>query len=101
MKMPLVWGDLGKLLLAAFLGGLIGLEREAKHRPAGLRTNLFICVGAAIFTLLSDQLAGQHAWDHTRIAHRLFRVLDSSGRVQSSMLAMTWLPASHRRQLCL
>lgn len=69
--MVLVWNDLGKLLLAAFLGGLIGLEREAKHRPAGLRTNLFICLGAAMFTLLSDELAGQHTGDHTRIAAQI------------------------------
>jgi putative Mg2+ transporter-C (MgtC) family protein len=69
--MPLPWGDLEKLLLAALLGGLIGLEREAKHRPAGLRTNMFICVGAAMFTLLSDQLAGAHTGDHTRIAAQI------------------------------
>lgn len=69
--MHLVWGDLEKLLLAAFLGGLIGLEREAKHRPAGLRTNLFICMGAAMFTLLSDQLAVEHIGDHTRIAAQI------------------------------
>jgi putative Mg2+ transporter-C (MgtC) family protein len=69
--MQVVWSDLGRLLLAAFLGGIIGLEREAKHRPAGMRTNLFICVGAAMFTLLSDQLAGQHTGDHTRIAAQI------------------------------
>lgn len=66
-----VWIDLVKLLLAAFLGGVIGLEREARHRPAGLRTNLFICMGAALFTVLSDQLAGQHTGDHTRIAAQI------------------------------
>jgi putative Mg2+ transporter-C (MgtC) family protein len=64
-------GDLAKLLLAAALGGLIGLERETKHRPAGLRTNLFICMGAAMFTLLSDQLAVLHVGDHTRIAAQI------------------------------
>ena len=69
--MPLIGADIAKLLLAAFLGGVIGLEREAKHRPAGLRTNLFICLGAAMFTLLSDQLAGQHTGDHTRIAAQI------------------------------
>jgi putative Mg2+ transporter-C (MgtC) family protein len=67
----LVIGDLEKLIVAAVLGGLIGLEREAKHRPAGLRTNLFICVGAAMFTLLSDQLAAAHGGDHTRIAAQI------------------------------
>ncbi len=64
-------GDLEKLIIAAALGGLIGLEREARHRPAGLRTNLFICMGAAMFTLLSDQLAGTHTGDHTRIAAQI------------------------------
>src|SRR5436309_9486165 len=64
-------GDLEKLALAALLCGLIGLERQAKHRPAGLRTNLFICLGAAMFALLSDELAGAHTGDHTRIAAQI------------------------------
>ena len=71
LPFPMIAGDIGKLLLAAVLGGLIGLEREAKHRSAGLRTNLFICMGAAMFTLLSDQLAGAHTGDHTRIAAQI------------------------------
>ena len=32
-----------RLVLAAVLGGIIGLERELKRKPAGLRTNMFIC----------------------------------------------------------
>jgi putative Mg2+ transporter-C (MgtC) family protein len=48
---------LGRLLLAAVLGGLIGVERELKAKPAGLRTTLLICVGAAMFTELSLDLA--------------------------------------------
>ncbi len=60
-----------RLVLAAILGGAIGLEREIKHRPAGLRTNLFICLGAAMFTLLSDELAIEHIGDHTRIAAQI------------------------------
>jgi len=60
-----------RLVLAAILGGAIGLEREFKHRPAGLRTNLFICVGAAMFTLLSDELAVKFIGDHTRIAAQI------------------------------
>jgi putative Mg2+ transporter-C (MgtC) family protein len=42
-----------RLILAAILGGAIGIERELKHKPAGLRTNMFICFGAAMFTILS------------------------------------------------
>jgi len=66
-----ILGDVERLALAAVLGGLIGLERQAKQRPAGLRTNLLICVGAALFTLLSDELAGAHTGDHTRIAAQI------------------------------
>src|SRR5215831_9724107 len=58
-----------RLTLAAILGGVIGLERELKHRPAGLRTNMFICFGAAMFTTLSLELAtGNEA---TRIASQI------------------------------
>jgi putative Mg2+ transporter-C (MgtC) family protein len=57
-------------LLAAILGGLIGLERELKQRPAGLRTNMFICFGAALFTLLSRGLAAEPS-DYTRIAAQI------------------------------
>lgn len=60
------------LLLAAFLGGLIGLERELKHRPAGLRTHMFICIGSAMFTILSAELANVFGiGDHTRIAAQI------------------------------
>ncbi len=41
------------LIIAAFLGGLIGLEREVGRRPAGLRTNMLVAVGSALFTMLS------------------------------------------------
>lgn len=58
-----------RLLLAALLGGVIGLEREFKHRPAGLRTNMFICFGAAMFTLLSVALS--NGSDATRIASQI------------------------------
>lgn len=59
-----------RLVLAAVLGGLIGLERELKHRAAGLRTNMFICFGAAMFTLLSQKLAGVPS-DSARIAAQI------------------------------
>jgi putative Mg2+ transporter-C (MgtC) family protein len=59
-----------RLLVAAILGGLIGLERQLRHKPAGLRTNMFICFGAAMFTILSKQLAGTEA-DSARIAAQI------------------------------
>jgi putative Mg2+ transporter-C (MgtC) family protein len=63
--------SLVRLVLAAVLGGLIGLERELKHQPAGLRTNMFICFGSALFTVLSDALAVEHLGDHTRISAQI------------------------------
>lgn len=60
-----------RLIIAAFLGGVIGLEREMKRKPAGLRTNMFICFGAAMFTILSEELASQWPGDHTRIAAQI------------------------------
>lgn len=71
MASGIVASSLARLVLAAVLGGVIGLERELKHRPAGLRTNMFICFGAALFTILSDALAVEHIGDHTRISAQI------------------------------
>ena len=49
---------------------MIGLERQLRHKPAGLRTNMFICFGAAMFTVLSRQLAGVES-DSARIAAQI------------------------------
>lgn len=45
-----------RLLLAAGLGAAIGLEREYRRKPAGLRTNILIALGSALFTMLSLRL---------------------------------------------
>jgi putative Mg2+ transporter-C (MgtC) family protein len=50
-----------RLLLAAGLGAAIGIEREFHRKPAGLRTNILIAVGAALFTTLSIQFGGAGA----------------------------------------
>jgi putative Mg2+ transporter-C (MgtC) family protein len=42
-------------MLALLLGGLIGWEREQHERPAGLRTHILVCVGAALITQVSSQ----------------------------------------------
>src|SRR2546428_11855775 len=47
-----------RLLLAAGLGAAIGIERESRQKPAGLRTNILIALGSALFTMLSIQLGG-------------------------------------------
>lgn len=61
----------GRLLLAAALGGLVGLERELRHKPAGLRSMLLISVGSALYTIISYEAAGSFGGDHTRIAAQI------------------------------
>ena len=46
---PISWLEVsGRLLLAATLGGIIGWDRELKRKPAGLRTNILVSLGAAL-----------------------------------------------------
>ena len=52
-----------RLVLAAGLGAAIGLEREWRQKPAGLRTNILIALGAALFTTISLRLGGSSETD--------------------------------------
>ena len=57
-----------RLTVAAALGGAIGLERELRERQAGLRTHLVVCVGSALFTLVSAYAFTSPRVDPSRIA---------------------------------
>ena len=59
-----------QLLLAVLLGGAIGIERELKGKPAGLRTNVLICIAAVLFTTLSVRLS-QGRGDPGRLAAQI------------------------------
>lgn len=63
---------LGRLLIAAFLGSLIGIERERKHRAAGLRTHIIVSVASCLIMLISidgyKAFYGNETWDATRFA---------------------------------
>jgi putative Mg2+ transporter-C (MgtC) family protein len=70
--MELDWVDVGKLLAAVVAGAVIGLERETHDKPAGFRTNILICLGAALFTVVSERMAdGAPSVDRTRIAAQI------------------------------
>ncbi|MFQ5996833.1 MAG: MgtC/SapB family protein [Dehalococcoidales bacterium] len=56
-----------RLLLAAALGAIIGYQRERAKKPAGLRTHVLICIGAALFTVVSIYGFGA-ASDPARVA---------------------------------
>jgi putative Mg2+ transporter-C (MgtC) family protein len=45
-----------RLFLAALVGGIIGYERQSSHRPAGLRTHILVCVGAALAMVTSKYI---------------------------------------------
>ena len=42
-----------RLVLAVVAGGFIGLEREVVHKPAGVRTHMLVCLGSALFVLVT------------------------------------------------
>ena len=58
-----------QLGLAVILGGAVGLERELGGKPAGLRTNILICMGSVLYTKLSIALGV--AGDHSRVAAQI------------------------------
>lgn len=70
----LPWNTAGRVTLAAILGGIIGVEREWRGRPAGFRTNILIAIGACLFTVLSIEgfpLNDSSAQDSARVAAQI------------------------------
>lgn len=69
---PLPVDLVGRLALAVLLGGIVGIERELSGKPAGLRTNILICLGSALLMDLSITVGivgdGQRVGDPARIA---------------------------------
>ena len=51
-----IWRVILRLGIACILGGLIGFEREAEHKRAGLRTHMLVALGSALFTLIAAEL---------------------------------------------
>lgn len=99
-----------RLLLAAALGGMIGLEREHSGKPAGFRTNMLICLGAALITEVSYIVAfkAHTQWGSTadpgRIAAQIISgigflgagtIIHNRGSVQGLTTAATlWVVAA-------
>jgi putative Mg2+ transporter-C (MgtC) family protein len=59
-----------RLVIALVIGGAIGLEREFKGKPAGMRTNMLICIGSCLVMIVSIEIArtAPHVSDPGRIA---------------------------------
>src|SRR5690349_17224583 len=61
-----------RLTVAAVLGAIIGIERDLRRRPAGVRTSLFVCLATALFTILSGEIAHRFGdTGSTRIASNI------------------------------
>jgi putative Mg2+ transporter-C (MgtC) family protein len=65
------WETLVRLALAFLLGGLVGWERESVDKPAGLRTHILVCVGAALFALVSREGFFGSGADPSRVASNI------------------------------
>jgi putative Mg2+ transporter-C (MgtC) family protein len=101
----MVWPDdvLG-IVLATVFGAAIGLEREISGKAAGLRTNVLICLGAAVFTIISKQMAIGPNATPTRIAAQIVTgvgflgagaiIQDRGGVFGLTTAATIWLVAS-------
>lgn len=96
--------DILAVVLAAILGGIIGIEREFRRKAAGLRTNVLICIGAAVFTIISRKMGGAGEQSMTRIAAQVVTgvgflgagaiIRDQGGILGLTTAATIWLVAS-------
>ena len=77
-----------RMLLATLCGGLIGMEREFKHRPAGFRTHILICLGAAMTTLTSQYLY-LHMHYYTDMARLGAQVVAGIGFIGAGTIIVT------------
>ena len=78
-----------RMILAVLCGGIIGIEREFKRRPAGFRTHILICLGAAMTTLTSQYLfLYMHYYtDMARLGAQVVAGIGSSVQAPSSLPA--------------
>jgi putative Mg2+ transporter-C (MgtC) family protein len=101
------WPQMIQVLVAALLGGFIGLERERRGHEAGFRTNMLIAMGACLFTIVSIHgfpLEGSSARDTSRVAAGVVTgigflgagvIIQSQNRIKGITTAATvWLVAA-------
>jgi putative Mg2+ transporter-C (MgtC) family protein len=90
--------------VAALCGGLVGIERELRNKPAGFRTNILICLGAAIYMSIGLLIPSDDNVDPTRIAAQVVTgigfigagcIIQSGNNVRGLTSAATiWVVAS-------
>ena len=60
-----------RLLLAVVFGGIVGYTREKDNKPAGFRTHILVCFGAAVISMVQDQLR----LNYSRTCQRKFKII--------------------------
>ena len=93
-----------RLLMACAMGAAVGMERESRHKASGLRTNMLICMGAALFTIMSGVLAGENSPNRGQVASNIVQgigflgaglILHTANRVLGLTSAATvWVVAA-------
>ncbi len=66
-----------RLMAAVLLGGLIGLEREWRRKPAGLRTHILVCVAACLFVILGLEISQLEFGDSKEQQHDPLRMIEA------------------------
>ena len=83
-----MWVAIVRMALAVLCGGLIGIEREHKRRPAGFRTHILICLGASLTTLTSQYIYLQLHM-HTDLARLGAQVIAGIGFIGAGTIIVT------------
>jgi putative Mg2+ transporter-C (MgtC) family protein len=96
--------DLLGMSMAVIFGAVIGAERQLSGKAAGLRTNILICLGAAVYTIVSREMGGGQTDSITRIAAQIVTgigflgagaIIQDRGGIHGLTTAATiWLVAS-------
>lgn len=85
-------------MMACAMGGVVGMERELRHKQSGLRTNMLVCMASALFTVMSIAIAGDSSPNKGQIASNIVQgvgflgaglILHNKSRVQGLTTAAT------------
>ena len=98
---PLFWQGIG---LAVLCGGIIGLERQLRGKPAGIRTSILICLGTEVFVALGSLLSTGQTADPSRVVGQVVTgigflgagvIMSKEGLVQGvTSAAVIWMLAA-------
>ena len=83
-----LWGALLRMFFAVMCGGIIGIEREFKRRPAGFRTHILICLGASL-TMITSQYLLMELKEVTDIARLGAQVIAGIGFIGAGTIIVT------------